>query len=779
MLAARLGIGASTRQPDSETRPPSAGVAPKTLTQVIQSQVPDTNRGNAPSGFPLAMDPWRVDEEAALHGNGPDPDGSAGTTQADDEDPGLAEFLRALGGDSQPVSAPAPEATGQPNANTVVREYQPPVFFEPGHGGMAPESSGTVPARAEILPLRRGPEQSPSLDDFDDIRAPLPEPASSWQPPADQTPVPPFIAPAASIQYPRNEPPPRTVESPHPAASPDSWSAGGPAPSPFPDLPAASFDGPIFEEASALRRDPDIDMGAPESETETSNRVAHETFPTPPEPSLGDLSRHIEEVPEGSHAAAEMRPETDRGSESGPSASSALPSPAESIAEIGGIDEHALVHPPGGTSSEATATSEPEAVSIVAPATLQHDVQRSISDTATIARANRAEPGVVKSLGSSGMPLMAVWDAEPIRLDKEGLFQLLKWAVTNHVSDLFLQSGFPIIGERYKTLTRLTQRSLTSNELMELYGTFSTSGPSRLIGGIPDDFRIDFKGERGVTFQFRVCITSVKSAAIGERGLEWVIRPIPSNIPNLEDLQLPQVMLDHIFPSTGMVLVTGPTGSGKSTLLASINKRNVASGRRVVSYEAPIEFDLVSLSDQAGFAAQSELGIDLGGTWNGFEHAISNALRRKPHVIFVGEMRDRGSIAGAITGAQSGHAVYSTTHTNSTVGTVGRLTDQFEPRDRASIESNLIYALRCVVHQRLVPSLDGKVTPLLEVLPFDDDLRRKLIFDDGSNRRKIMYDYLDECGLSLEEHARYKFERGMISEYEYRKIRHETGARHE
>ncbi len=69
------------------------------------------------------------------------------------------------------------------------------------------------------------------------------------------------------------------------------------------------------------------------------------------------------------------------------------------------------------------------------------------------------------------------------------------------------------------------------------------------------------------------------------------LRPIPHDIPEFDDLGLPESVKSFTDLRRGLVLVTGPTGSGKSTSLASlIDIINRTKPLHIVTVEDPIEF---------------------------------------------------------------------------------------------------------------------------------------------------------------------------------------------
>lgn len=187
-------------------------------------------------------------------------------------------------------------------------------------------------------------------------------------------------------------------------------------------------------------------------------------------------------------------------------------------------------------------------------------------------------------------------------------------------------------------------------------------------------------------------------------------RFIPSVIPNLEALDAPEAALDFVQLKQGLVLVTGPTGAGKSTLLASmlehINQNRVA---HIVTLEDPIEF---VYNSKKSLVSQRELGTDFGSFADGLKHVF----RQDPDIVLVGEMRDPETIQLALTLAETGHLVLATLHTNGAAQTVERIIDTFPPIQQQQIRLQLSLVLKGVISQLLLPSIEGKLVPVHEVL---------------------------------------------------------------
>ncbi len=188
-----------------------------------------------------------------------------------------------------------------------------------------------------------------------------------------------------------------------------------------------------------------------------------------------------------------------------------------------------------------------------------------------------------------------------------------------------------------------------------------------------------------------------------QRGnLAACFRRIPFQIQGVEELNLPEVLLDFCKLPMGLVLVTGPTGSGKSTTLAALIKFIAATRPvHVITIEDPMEF---LFTDNVASISQRELGTDTVG----FSEALRNAMRQDPDVIMVGEMRDPETIGTVITAAETGHLVFSTLHTNSATQTVDRILDSFPVDQQAQVRTQLAQVLKAVVSMKLVERRDGE-----------------------------------------------------------------------
>ncbi|MFC1913797.1 type IV pilus twitching motility protein PilT [Chloroflexota bacterium] len=194
----------------------------------------------------------------------------------------------------------------------------------------------------------------------------------------------------------------------------------------------------------------------------------------------------------------------------------------------------------------------------------------------------------------------------------------------------------------------------------------------------------------------------VRCNAARQRGtVSLVIRLLPSVIPAIDDLGVPEVCKELVLKRRGLVVVSGPTGSGKSTTLAAmVDHLNHVEGRRVVTIEDPIEYVYTSANSTI---TQRELGSDTLS----FAEALRHVLRQDPDIILVGEMRDLETAATALTVAETGHLVLTTGHAPSAAQAIDRIIDLFPPHERHMAQSQLASLIIGVLCQALVPKADG------------------------------------------------------------------------
>ena len=194
-------------------------------------------------------------------------------------------------------------------------------------------------------------------------------------------------------------------------------------------------------------------------------------------------------------------------------------------------------------------------------------------------------------------------------------------------------------------------------------------------------------------------------------GLAAVFRPVRRDPPTLADLALPESLSRLARFPNGLVLVTGPSGAGKSTtMVALIEQLNRELPRHVITLEDPIEYEY---RPRRALIHQREIGVHV----DSFESGLRAALRESPDVIVLGEMRDRLTIAAALTAAETGHLVLSSLHAGSAAMAIERVVDSFPEHQQRQVRGQLAGSLRAVLTQHLLPSQSstGRV-PAIELV---------------------------------------------------------------
>jgi twitching motility protein PilT len=229
------------------------------------------------------------------------------------------------------------------------------------------------------------------------------------------------------------------------------------------------------------------------------------------------------------------------------------------------------------------------------------------------------------------------------------------------------------------------------------------------------------------------------------RGLAAALRPIRSDPPTLAELNLPESLGELVAFQNGLVLLVGPAGCGKSTtLVALVERLNRSAARHVVTLEDPIEY---RYPPARCLIHQREVGRHV----DGFAGGLRAALREAPDVIVVGEMRDRETIAAALTAAETGHLVLSTLHSANPWMAIDRVIDGFPGDHQRQVRAQLALVLRAVVAQHLLPSTSPPLrVPACEKLMVTAAAANQIRDDKVHQLQSTIQSGRDEGMLSLE-----------------------------
>jgi twitching motility protein PilU len=331
---------------------------------------------------------------------------------------------------------------------------------------------------------------------------------------------------------------------------------------------------------------------------------------------------------------------------------------------------------------------------------------------------------------------------------------LLRKMVEREGSDLFLTAQFPPAIKVDGTIHKATDTPLSPDQA------------AMMVRSIMNDKQIkEFDATKECNFaiapqgigRFRV------SAFIQQGMVGAVLRTITTEIPTLEDLELPPILKDVVMNKRGLCIIVGGTGSGKSTTLAAmIGHRNENSRGHIVSIEDPVEY----VHPHKGCViTQREVGVDTD-SWHA---ALKNTLRQAPDVILIGEIRDKETMEYGIQFAETGHLCLATLHANSANQALDRIINFFPEERRQQLLMDLSLNAKAFVSQRLVPREGGigRVaameimlnTPLIQDLIFKGEVGQ--IKEIMAKSTRLGMQTFDQALFQLYEDAAISYEEAM------------------
>ncbi len=322
----------------------------------------------------------------------------------------------------------------------------------------------------------------------------------------------------------------------------------------------------------------------------------------------------------------------------------------------------------------------------------------------------------------------------PIPVQAENIQTVLDDLTHKGASDIQLKTGHrPLAYIHGDWLPQLEYDAIHGDGVEAIHQVLCKDGRYRAVqdGPFDGDYRTS-----SLQNHFRV-------SAGRESGRMFLsLRPLPKDIPALHDLHLLDDVIGEPPPGfgaltagfdyvlrqrRGLILVTGPTGSGKSTTLASfVNHLNHSRHYNIITIEDPIEFAFKSAKSQI---LQREVGVDT----DSFGSALRAALRQKPDVILVGEMRDRPTIEAACRAAATGHLVMSTMHNNEAPAAIERIVNEFPAGEQVRVRHMLSEVLLGVFAQELVPTVAGGRQVIHESMVLTPELRASIRPKAGEN----------------------------------------------
>jgi twitching motility protein PilU len=331
----------------------------------------------------------------------------------------------------------------------------------------------------------------------------------------------------------------------------------------------------------------------------------------------------------------------------------------------------------------------------------------------------------------------------------------LQLMVEKDASDLFFSAGAPVNIKLQGESHPIGSKPLTPSDVHDLAWSIMNDDQ---IAAFERDLELNMAISVAKLGRFRVNVYRQR----GETAM--VIRYIKNRIPAIEELGLPGILKQLIMEKQGLVLVVGATGSGKSTTLAAmINYRNENKSGHILTIEDPIEF---VHEHRKSVVDQREVGLDT----RSYAEALKNAMREAPDVIVIGEIRDRETMSHALHYAETGHVCLSTLHANNANQTLERIINFFPDSAHQALLLDLAQHLRAIISQRLIPSMDGRRVPAVEILlntPFISELIEKA-------RINEIKDAMEQGSLS----GMQTFDQSLYNLYKAGKITVDEALRH-
>ena len=272
-----------------------------------------------------------------------------------------------------------------------------------------------------------------------------------------------------------------------------------------------------------------------------------------------------------------------------------------------------------------------------------------------------------------------------------GRRQLLEHAKAQQATDIHICAGAPILFRVGGKLVPITKEKLTPQQSKDIsFELLTEYQAAQLEKNL--DYDLMLADESG---RYRI------NVGYFDGHVGATIRILPTAPRTIEQLFLPDVVRDLAHRRKGLVLITGSTSQGKTTTMAAmIDEINTTSNKHVITIEDPIEY---VHTNKAGVVRQREVGRDTQTFYTG----LRAALRQDPDVIAIGEMRDYETIKIALTAAETGVMVLSTLHVISIDKIMERLISYAPATDEGQLRFLLAESLQGVIHQELVPTVDG------------------------------------------------------------------------
>jgi twitching motility protein PilT len=275
-----------------------------------------------------------------------------------------------------------------------------------------------------------------------------------------------------------------------------------------------------------------------------------------------------------------------------------------------------------------------------------------------------------------------------------------------------------------------------------------------------DDQRAAFERDRQLLAAYSVNgLGRFRVSLYRQRGsISISLRLVPTEIWTPDQAGIPTYFLNRVLTtSRGLIIITGPTGAGKSTTLATaIETINQRKNMKVITLDNPIEY---LHSNKKSTIDQRELYIDCIS----YEAGLESALVSNPDVIGVAEILTEKALTTTLHAGRSGHLVLSTFHSANAGQTLEGITELVPHERRQNVQNMLADTLVAIYSQQLLPTLDNKVVPALEILYNTPSVRASIKEGKLTQIKQIVANSAEDGMISMDNSIMALLRSGKIS----------------
>lgn len=299
-------------------------------------------------------------------------------------------------------------------------------------------------------------------------------------------------------------------------------------------------------------------------------------------------------------------------------------------------------------------------------------------------------------------------------------------------SDILIHEDSPIMLRMSRGWVEVPLGEMFRSKIEEFFAVMDSDWAKKLL---PDESINSTAVSKKLNFSRDMDAARVRCNGFvhGDRKLGMAIRRIPKEIPKLAEIGLPLAITDIAQRPRGLILITGPVGNGKSTTQAAIlNYINNLKCGHIVTLEDPLEF--IHVNTKSIFT-QREIPKHAASFKEGFEEA----LRERPDVIAIGELRNKDTVETCLEGSDAGLLMISTMHANNASSAIEKFLNFYSDNEVKQKAAKLSNSLIAVISQTLVPSKDGTGAELAyEILMNNPQVQQQIALMQTDKIRSLM-----------------------------------------